>query len=355
MAQFAPAPASARTLNPPHAGFPAGHPHVAHGRIGVLLVNLGTPDGTDFWSIRRYLSEFLSDPRVVEIPRLIWQPILQGIVLTLRPSKTAEGYKRVWDRTRNQSPLRVITEAQAAGVQRLLGDQVVVGWAMRYGTPAIHAELDRLKAAGCDRVLVAPLYPQYSAATTATAVDKANDALRTMRWQPTLRYLPPYHDDPVFIEALARSVREHLDGLGYEPDHLVASFHGMPRRTLDLGDPYHCQCQKTARLLREALNWSEERFTVTFQSRFGKAEWLKPYTSEVMAALPSQGVKSVAVLAPAFSADCIETLDELAVENKELFLHAGGKAFSYIPCLNASEGGLGLLEHLVRRELAGWL
>lgn len=339
----------------PAARFPAGHPQVAHGRIGVLLVNLGTPDGTDFWSIRRYLSEFLSDPRVVELPKILWQPILQGIILTLRPGKTAEGYKRVWDKERNQSPLRVITEAQADGLQRLMGDQVMVGWAMRYGNPAIKTELDRLKAAGCDRILIAPLYPQYSGATTATAVDKANDALRAMRWQPTVRYLPPYHDDAVFIEALAQSVREHLSGLGYVPDHLVASFHGMPRRTLDLGDPYHCQCQKTARLMREALGWPEERFTVTFQSRFGKAEWLKPYTSDVMAALPGKGVKSVAVLAPAFSADCIETLDELAVENKELFLHAGGEAFSYIPCLNASQQGLAVLEHLVRRELAGWL
>lgn len=339
----------------PAARFPAGHANVAHGRIGVLLVNLGTPDGTDFWSIRRYLSEFLSDPRVVELPKILWQPILQGIILTLRPGKTAEGYKRVWDKERNQSPLRVITEAQADGLQRLMGDQVMVGWAMRYGNPAIKTELDRLKAAGCDRILIAPLYPQYSGATTATAVDKANDALRAMRWQPTVRYLPPYHDDAVFIEALAQSVREHLSGLGYVPDHLVASFHGMPRRTLDLGDPYHCQCHKTARLMREALGWPEERFTVTFQSRFGKAEWLKPYTSDVMAALPGKGVKSVAVLAPAFSADCIETMDELAVENKELFLHAGGEAFSYIPCLNASQQGLAVLEHLVRRELAGWL
>ncbi|HEY4548021.1 MAG TPA: ferrochelatase [Pedomonas sp.] len=350
-----PAPVPAQTANPASGPAPAGHPQVAHGRIGVLLVNLGTPDGTDYRSIRRYLSEFLSDPRVVEIPRLVWQPILQGIILTLRPSKTAEGYKRVWDKERNQSPLRVITEAQAISLQHLLGDRVMVGWAMRYGNPAIRVELDRLKAAGCDRILIAPLYPQYSGATTATAVDKANDALREMRWQPTVRYLPPYHDDPAFIQALAQSVRAHIDGLGYTPDHLVASFHGMPRRTLDLGDPYHCQCQKTARLMREALGWPAERFTVTFQSRFGKAEWLKPYTSDVMAALPSKGVRSVAVLAPAFSADCIETLDELAVENKELFLHAGGEAFSYIPCLNASEGGMAVLETLVRRELAGWL
>lgn len=340
---------------PAPARFPAGHSPVAHGRIGVLLVNLGTPDGTDYGSIRRYLSEFLSDPRVVEIPQILWQPILQGIILTLRPSKTGEAYRRIWDRKRNQSPLRVITEAQAAGLQRSFGDQVMVRWAMRYGTPSIGDELNRLKAEGCDRVLVAPLYPQYSAATTATAVDKANDALRGMRWQPTVRYLPPYHDDPAYIQALAQSVREHLDGLGYMPERLVASFHGMPRRTLDLGDPYHCHCQKTARLLREALGWPEEQFLITFQSRFGRAEWLKPYTAEVMAALPSQGVKSVAVIAPAFSADCIETLDELANENRELFLEAGGEAFSYIPCLNDSPAGLALLSRLVERELAGWL
>lgn len=351
MTPSAPAPTPG---NRPAPKVPAGHPQVAHGRVGVLLVNLGTPDGTDIPAIRRYLAEFLSDQRVVELPKILWQPILRGIILPLRPRKTAEGYKRVWDREHNDSPLRVITRAQAEGLQRRLGDQVMVGWAMRYGNPAIKVELDRLKDAGCDRILVAPLYPQYSGATTATVVDKANDALRQMRWQPTVRYLPPWHDDPVYIEALAQSVRRHLDGLGYTPDHLVASFHGMPRRTLDLGDPYHCQCHKTARLLREALGWPEERFTVTFQSRFGKAEWLKPYTSDVMAALPGKGVKSVAVMAPAFMADCIETLDELAVENRETFLHAGGEAFSYIPCLNASEDGLTLLEHLIRRELSGW-
>ena len=350
-----PATASRQARQPADALFPAGHPRVAFGRVGVLLVNLGTPDSPDTGSIRRYLAEFLSDPRVVEIPKLIWQPILRGVILPFRPRKTAEGYKRIWDRERNQSPLRVITEAQAAGLQRLFGDQVQVSWAMRYGTPSIAAELDRLKAMGCDRILIAPLYPQYSGATTASVVDKAADALRTMRWQPSVRYMPPYHDDPAFIQALAQSVREHLNGLDYVPDHLLASFHGMPRRTLDLGDPYHCQCQKTARLLREALGWPEERFTITFQSRFGRAEWLKPYTSEVMAALPTRGVKSVAVIAPAFSADCIETLDELAIENRDLFLENGGEAFSYIPCLNDTPAGLAMLALLIERELAGWL
>lgn len=337
------------------ARFPAGHPTVAFGRVGVLLVNLGTPEGTDTASIRRYLAEFLSDPRVIEIPKLVWQPILRGVILPFRPRKTAEGYKRIWDRERNQSPLRVITEAQALALQRLFGDRVQVAWAMRYGTPAIKTELERLKAAGCDRILIAPLYPQYSGATTASVVDKAGDALRAMRWQPAVRYLPPYHDDPAFIEALAGSVREHLAGLGYTPDHLLASFHGMPRRTLDLGDPYHCQCHKTARLVRESLGWPEERFSVTFQSRFGRAEWLKPYTSEVMSSLPTKGVKSVAVFAPAFSADCIETLDELAIENRDLFLENGGEAFSYIPCLNDSPAGMDMLARLVERELAGWL
>ncbi|MGK2286705.1 ferrochelatase [Pedomonas sp. V897] len=340
---------------PVPARYPEGHPRVAHGRVGVLLVNLGTPDGTDLRSIRRYLAEFLSDPRVIEIPKAVWLPILHGVILRLRPPKTAAAYARIWDRAHNQSPLRVITEAQAAGLQHAFGAQVTVRWAMRYGTPAIKAELERLKAEGCDRVLIAPLYPQYSGATTATAVDKAGEALRAMRWQPAVRYLPPYHDDPAYIAALARSVREHLEGLDHVPERLVASFHGMPRRTLDLGDPYHCQCHKTARLLREALGWPEDRFVVTFQSRFGKAEWLKPYTAETMAQLAGAGVKSVAVLAPGFSADCIETLDELANENRELFLGAGGERFTYIPCLNDSPGGMALLARLIERELAGWL
>lgn len=334
---------------------PPAHPHVAHGRIGVLLVNLGTPEGTDYWSIRRYLSEFLSDPRVVEIPRLLWQPILQGVVLTLRPKKAGEAYARIWDKQRNQSPLRVITEAQAHGLQARLGEQVLVRWAMRYGQPAIGAELAAMKQAGCERILIAPLYPQYCSATTATAVDKANDALRTMRWQPTVRFVPPYYDDPAHIRALAQSVREHLAGLDHQPEMLVASFHGMPRRTLDLGDPYHCHCQKTGRLLREALEWPEDRFVVTFQSRFGRAEWLKPYTDETLAALAGRGVKRIAIIAPAFSADCIETLDELANENRHLFLEKGGEALSYIPCLNAGETGLSFLEALIRRELSGWI
>jgi protoporphyrin/coproporphyrin ferrochelatase len=324
------------------------HPPVAAPQIGVLLVNLGTPDAPDAPSVRRYLAEFLSDRRVVEIPQILWQPILRGIILTTRPKKSAHAYAQVW--TDNGSPLAAITRAQSAALQGVLGDAVQVAYAMRYGKPAIGPAIDALTAAGCRRILIAPLYPQYCAATTATVVDAVGDHLKTLRWQPALRYLPPYHDDAAYIGALKASVEAGLAALDFTPDVLLASFHGMPERTLHLGDPYHCQCRKTARLLSEALGRPVE---VAFQSRFGRAKWLEPATDTRLEALGKAG-KS-AIFAPGFSADCLETLEELAIRGKEQFAAAGGSRFAYLPCLNADTPGMAMIEALVRRELAGWL
>lgn len=334
---------------------PSSHPVLPSSKIGVLLVNLGTPEATDYWSIRRYLSEFLSDRRVVELPALLWQPLLQGIILTVRPKKTGHAYARIWDTEKNQSPLKTITQSQATALQKVMGDQVIIDWAMRYGQPTLRDRLQALKDCGCDRILVAPLYPQYSGATTASVVDEAGRALRHMRWQPSLRYLPPYYDDANYIAALAQSIKVRQKSLDWEPDGILVSFHGMPRRTLELGDPYHCHCQKTARLLREALDWPAERYFVTFQSRFGRAEWLKPYTDQTMAALPGQGIKKLIVVSPAFASDCIETLEELALVNRDLFMEKGGQNFNYVPCLNDSPEGIAFLKHLVTSNLQGWL
>ncbi|HEX2812523.1 MAG TPA: ferrochelatase [Sphingopyxis sp.] len=317
--------------------------------IGVLLVNLGTPDAPTPASVRRYLAEFLSDRRVVEIPALLWQPILRGAILPTRPRKSAEAYAQVW--TDEGSPLAAITRRQTAALQAALGAHVQVAYAMRYGEPAIGAAIDALMASGCRRILIAPLYPQYCAATTATAVDAVAAHLGAMREQPTLRFLPPYPADPAYIGALAASVEAGLAALDFVPDTLVASFHGMPERTRALGDPYHDQCVLTARLLAEALGRPVE---VAFQSRFGRAKWLEPATDATLARLGREG-RSVAILAPGFAADCLETLEELAIRGKAGFEAAGGRRFAYIPCLNDSAAGVAMLETLVRRELAGWL
>lgn len=327
---------------------PADHPAIAPPRVGVLLVNLGTPDAPDARSVRRYLAEFLSDRRVVEIPQILWQPILCGIILTTRPKKSAHAYSQVW--TEEGSPLAAITRRQAGALQAALGEGVRVEHAMRYGRPAIPATLDAMFAAGCRRILVAPLYPQYCGATTATVTDAVNAHLATLRWQPALRFLPPYADDDHYIDALKASLEAGLAALDFVPDVLLASFHGMPERTLHLGDPYHCQCRKTARLLSEALGRPVE---VAFQSRFGRAKWLEPATDATLARLGSAG-KKVAIFAPGFAADCLETLEELAIRGKEQFEAAGGTHFAYIPCLNDSAPGLAMLEALIRRELAGW-
>ncbi|MDX5986158.1 ferrochelatase [Sphingomonas echinoides] len=328
---------------------PAGHPVVPKPKIGVLLTNLGTPDGPDTKSVKRYLAEFLSDRRVVEIPPLIWQPILRGIILNTRPQKSAEAYAQVW--SADGSPLAAITKAQSAALQGAFGADVLVDWAMRYGNPSIPNRLQAMKDAGCERILIAPLYPQYCGATTATANDKAFAALAKMRWQPALRTLPPYYDDPAYIEALAQSLTAGLAALDFEPQAIVASFHGMPQRTLELGDPYHCHCQKTARLLGERLG---RPMTVTFQSRFGRAKWLEPATDATLDALPAKGITKVAIFAPGFSADCLETLEELAIRGRESFEENGGTHFAYIPCLNADEIGIEMLRVLLARQLEGW-
>lgn len=336
---------------------PADHPMVAHGRIGVLLANLGTPDATDYKSMRRYLKEFLSDPRVIEIPRVVWWPLLNLVILSRRPQKSGENYKRIWNQEKNESPLRTITRSQSD----LLGEaltasdpRLLVDWAMRYGQPSIGDRLKAMMQAGADRILFAPLYPQYSATTTATAFDRVSAALREMRWQPAIRTLPPYYDHPAYIEALATSLQAGLANLAFEPEVVLASYHGMPKLYLKRGDPYYCHCVKTTRLLRDKLGWGDDRLPTTFQSLFGRAEWLRPYTIETVTELAKKGVKRIAVITPGFAADCVETLEEIAIGNAEAFHHAGGQDFAAIPCLNDSEAGMAMLETLVRDELKGW-
>jgi len=328
---------------------PPDHPPIVLPKVGVLLVNLGTPDAPDVKSVRRYLAEFLSDRRVVEIPPVLWQIILRGIILNTRPQKSAHAYGLVW--RPDGSPLAAYTRLQAAALKDAWGPDVLVDWAMRYGNPSIPDRLAAMKAAGCERILFAPLYPQYCAATTATANDKAFETLTAMRWQPALRTLPPYHDDPAYIGALAASVRAGIAKLDFVPQAIMTSFHGMPQRTLELGDPYHCDCQKTARLLGEALG---QDVIVTFQSRFGRAKWLEPATDTMLEELPGRGITKVAVVAPGFSADCLETLEELAIRGRESFVAAGGSDFAYLPCLNDSAHGVEMLRSILSRELAGW-
>jgi len=328
---------------------PRDHPDVKAPRIGVLLINLGTPDAPTASAVRRYLAEFLSDPRVIEIPPLVWKPILHGIILRTRPKKSAHAYKQIW--TNEGSPLAAISARQTATLQERFGDEIVVANAMRYGVPSIASSLAKLIDAGCTRILAAPLYPQYCAATTATANDAVFAALASMRLQPALRTLPPYFDDPIHIEALRANLSRQLAALDFEPERLLLSFHGMPQRTLELGDPYHCHCQKTARLLGEALGRPVD---VAFQSRFGRAKWLEPATDATLTAYPSQGVKRIAIAAPGFSADCLETLEELGIRGRAAFLRAGGTHFARLDCLNDSPEGMTMLEQLAARELEGW-
>ncbi|HEV7304956.1 ferrochelatase [Ensifer sp.] len=341
----------------PAVSTPANHPSVDSGKVGILLVNLGTPDGTDYTSMRRYLKEFLTDRRVIEWSRLFWYPILFGIVLNTRPGKVGKAYEMIWNKDLNESYLRTYTRNQATLMAKSFAEQpnVIVDWGMRYGQPSIASRMEALQKAGCERILVFPLYPQYAAATTATVNDKAFEALLKMRWQPALRTVPPYHDDPVYIDALATSIKRHLATLDWEPEVVLTSFHGIPKSYFDKGDPYYCQCQKTARLLREKLGWSKEKLQVTFQSRFGPEEWLQPYTDKTVEKLAQDGVKRIAVLNPGFVSDCLETLEEIAEQAAESFHHNGGEKFAHIPCLNDSAEGMAVLEHVVRRELAGWL
>jgi ferrochelatase len=339
---------------------PASHPTIRNGSVGVLIVNLGTPEATDYWSMRRYLKEFLSDRRVIETPRVLWWPILNLIILTRRPSVRGKDYDSIWNKERDEGPLKTITRSQSDKLAAALSRResrrpILVDWAMRYGTPTIASRLEALRTAGCDRLLLVPLYPQYCAATSATVCDKAFEALKAMRWQPTLRVAAPYYDDPVYIEAVAASTRASLAKLDFEPEALLVSFHGIPQAYFDKGDPYYCHCARTTRLLRAALNLGPDKLRMTFQSRFGGAEWLKPYTDQTVKELGRSGVRRMAVLTPGFAADCLETLEEIGVENAEYFLHAGGEKFAALPCLNDTDEGMRVLEAVAARELAGWV
>lgn len=338
---------------------PPDHATIRSGRIGVLLMNLGTPEGTSYKPMRAYLKEFLSDRRVIEEPRWKWWPILNLIILSTRPGRKGKDYASIWNNERDEGPLKTITRAQteklAERLKSLGGDRITVDWAMRYGLPDVKSRLKALLVQGCDRILLVPLYPQYAAPTSATACDQAFRALMEMRWQPTVRVAHPYYADPSYIDALATSIRASLGKLSFEPEVILCSLHGMPKEYLLKGDPYYCQCAVTARLLRDRLGLPEERFRLTFQSRFGPDEWLQPYTDETVKALAQGGTKSLAIVAPGFSADCLETLEELDVENREIFMHNGGKDFAYLPCLNDSEEGMQVIEAVVRRELMGWV
>ena len=328
------------------------------GRIGILIVNLGTPDAPDAASVRRYLKEFLSDPRVIENQGLVWKFVLNAIILTRRPRVKARDYEKIWNRERNESPLKTITRAQAQKLRPVIDAidrSIMVDWAMRYGNPSLDSRIEALVKAGCDRILLLPLYPQYAAATTATVCDKAFETLLKLRDQPTLRVVPPYYDDPVYIEALASSLEAELKRLAFMPEKILASFHGIPKSYVEDGDPYPSHCAETVRLLRARLKLGEDKLMLTFQSRFGRAEWLTPYTDITVQSLAQSGVKNLAVIMPGFSADCLETLEEIAVENAGYFKSNGGVNFAAIPCLNDSADGMSVISHLVRRELQGWI
>jgi protoporphyrin/coproporphyrin ferrochelatase len=330
---------------------------VRPGRVGVLLVNLGTPDSADARGVRVYLKEFLSDPRVIEDQGLKWKLLLNGIILRIRPRRKARDYLKIWNAEKNESPLKTITRAQAERLAADIADHdhVVVDWAMRYGNPSMQSRIEALTAQGCDRLLIVPLYPQYSAATSATVCDEAFRVLAGMRAQPTLRVSPPYYDDPDYIEALAVSISAHLATLPFAPELIVASFHGMPQKYVDNGDPYQAQCIATTDALRKRMGLDATKLILTFQSRFGFDEWLKPYTDQTIAQLGQDGVRRIAVVTPGFSADCLETLEEIAQENAEIFKHNGGEQFTFIPCLNDSDPGMDVIRQLVLRELQGWI
>ena len=344
--------ASIDSANP--AGETAG---IAPERIGVLLVNLGTPDSADARGVRVYLKEFLSDPRVIENQGLYWKLVLNGIILRVRPARKARDYQKIWNTEKTESPLKTITRAQSEKLAADIADHdhVVVDWAMRYGNPSIASRIEALTAQGCGRLLVVPLYPQYSAATSATVCDEVFRVLAGMRAQPILRVTPPYYADPDYIEALAVSISAHLKTLAFEPELIVASFHGMPQKYIDKGDPYQAQCVATIDALRQRMGLDASKLMLTFQSRFGFDEWLKPYTDKTIEQLAKDGVRRIAVVTPGFSADCLETLEEIAQENAEIFRHHGGEQFSAIPCLNDSEGGMDVIRQLVLRELQGWI
>jgi ferrochelatase len=328
------------------------------GRIGVLLVNLGTPDATDYWSMRRYLKEFLSDRRVIEENRLKWWLVLNLIILTVRPGRKGRDYDKIWNRQRDESPLKTITRSQSDQLEEILDKvdkRIRVDWAMRYGNPSISSRLEALSDQNCERILLVPLYPQYAAATTATVCDEVFRGLAAMRFQPALRVAAPYYAEPIYIDALAASLTSELARLPFEPEVIIASFHGVPEDYVAKGDPYAKQCAETTRLLRQKLKFDETRLIMTFQSRFGKAEWVKPYTDATVKSLAERGVKNLTVITPGFAADCLETLEEIGMENAEIFKHAGGENFVVIPCLNDTRGGMAVIRDIVLRELKGWI
>ena len=338
---------------------PADHPTIPAEKVGVLIANLGTPDNYDYWSMRRYLSEFLSDQRVIDYPKWKWQPLLQGIILSIRPFRSGANYKSIWNHALGESPLMTITKAQTAKLRGALearfGDRVMVDFAMRYGNPSTQSKVAEMVKAGCTKILFFPLYPQYSGPTTATANDAFFRALMEQTWQPAARTVPAYFDQANYIEALAQSVERAYPSEAQAPDVLVCSYHGVPQRYLMQGDPYHCHCQKTTRLLRERLGWAQDRVITTFQSKFGPEEWLKPYTVKEVARLAETGKKTIAVIAPAFSSDCIETLEEINEEIQESFTHAGGENFTYLPCLNDDDAHVAMMAEVVEDNLKGWI
>lgn len=324
------------------------------GKTGILLISLGTPDAPTYSSVRLYLKEFLSDPRVIETPRLFWLPILYGPILTFRPIRSARAYAKIWDKALDESPLRTYSRNQAEKLRERVGREVPVSWAFRYGQPSIEMGLQELQAQGCDRIVLFALYPQYSATSTGTAYDKAFDALKKMRWQPAVRTVPAYFDDAAYVDALAESVKTEVSKLDWQPEKLLASYHSIPKSYADKGDPYPTQCHATSQRLKDALDVDDNVFVTCFQSRVGPTEWVSPYTDKTVEALAAEGVKRIAVIAPAFSADCLETLEEINMELRETFLEAGGTHFHYIPCLNDSELGMKVIEGIVRREMQGW-
>lgn len=334
---------------------PNSHPTVAYGKTGLLLVNLGTPTSPDKKGLRPYLKQFLSDRRVIEASPLIWQPILRGIILNTRPKKSAKAYAKIWRQESNESPLRYYTRRQAELLQEVLGESVIVDWAMRYGAPSIDDKIKAMKDAGCERISIMALYPQYSATTSASVYDDVFRSLLKLRWQPAVRTAAPWHDHPAYIDALAQSVTQHIDTLDWKPDVIIASFHGLPQAYFDKGDPYHCHCAKTARLLREKLGMDDTQLKLTFQSRFGPTQWLQPYTDKTVVEMAEAGTKKIAVVTPGFISDCVETLEEIGIELQSDFKEAGGTHFTTVPCLNETQPCVDLLNTLALRDLSGWL
>ena len=327
-----------------------GHPEVKFGKTGVLLINLGTPNSTSWWDIRKYLKEFLSDRRVIEVNPILWQIILNLFILTFRPSKTAHAYKKIWRKETNESPLLYFTRSQAKKLNNKIGnDKLIIDFAMRYGNPSIKSKLNFLKDEGCESIIILPLYPQYAAATTATVCDEVYRSLMGMRWQPSLQVIPHYESEPAYIEALTKSLERKLENINWKPDLIISSYHGIPKKYFDKGDPYHCYCHKTTRLMKEKFNLID--IQLTFQSRFGPQEWLTPYTDKTLESLPENGIKNLLVICPGFASDCVETLEEIDIQGREIFLNSGGKNFDLIPCLNDNSDHIDLFEKLISKYI----